>query len=143
MIGVQIRQNVSALSDAGDAAIEHCMSLVAQELFGNVRRESPVDTGRLASSFVSEKRDRLTHTVFTNVEYALAVHEGTRPRTITPINARALFWPGAAHPFASVRHPGTRANAYGTRAIDRTRQRLDEFAQIAVDKAVAEMEAPK
>lgn len=141
MIGISIKQNVSALSDAGEQAIEICLSLVAQELFGNIRRETPVDTGRLANSFMLDRRGRMSHAVHTNVDYALAVHEGTRPRQIFPVNARALFWRGAAHPVASVSHPGTTANPYAKRAIDATTRRIDEFAQTAVDQVIASLEA--
>ena len=68
------------------------------------------DTGRL--------RDSITHRVSpggdevaigTNVEYA-AIHQfggKTPPRIIRPRSKKALFWPGAAHPVKSVRHPGS------------------------------------
>lgn len=47
--------------------------------------------------------------VGTNKVYARILHEGgkTRPHTIRPVNAAALFWPGAKHPVKVVRHPGS------------------------------------
>lgn len=48
----------------------------------------------------------------TNLNYARMVSEGTRPHRIVPRTAKALFWPGAAHPVRSVNHPGTRPNPY-------------------------------
>lgn len=38
--------------------------------------------------------------------YAAAHQFGTRPRVLKPVNAKALFWPGAKHPVKSVKHPG-------------------------------------
>lgn len=47
--------------------------------------------------------------VGTNLVYA-AIHQfggRTSPRTILPSRKKALFWPGAAHPVRSVKHPGS------------------------------------
>lgn len=57
-------------------------------------------------------------TVGTNLSYARMVHDGTRPHQIVARNARALFWPGAAHPVRSVNHPGYKGNPYLTDALD-------------------------
>ena len=54
-----------------------------------------------------------------NVAYALAVEAGTPPHIILPRNKKALYWPGAAHPVKSVRHPGTRGKPYLRPAADR------------------------
>ncbi len=53
-----------------------------------------------------------------NVNYALAVEEGTRPHVIRPVNAKALWWPGLDHPVMSVNHPGTKARPYLIPAAD-------------------------
>lgn len=47
--------------------------------------------------------------VGTNVKYA-AIHQfggKTRPHKINARPGKALFWPGASHPVASVNHPGS------------------------------------
>jgi hypothetical protein len=46
--------------------------------------------------------------VKTGLHYAPMVEEDTRPHLIGPVRKKALFWPGAAHPVAFVRHPGTK-----------------------------------
>lgn len=65
-------------------------------------------SGRLRRSFaVKAGSDRVA--VGTNVVYA-AIHQfgGRTPaRTISPVNKKALFWPGARHPVKSVKHPGS------------------------------------
>jgi hypothetical protein len=40
------------------------------------------------------------------------VIEGTKAHEILPVNAEALYWPGALHPVKRVWHPGTIANDY-------------------------------
>lgn len=72
------------------------------------RGQTLTDTGRLRGS--------ITHRVVgdavevgTNVVYG-AIHQlgGRTPaRTIRPKTKKALFFPGAAHPVAKVRHPGS------------------------------------
>lgn len=48
----------------------------------------------------------------TDVEYAEYQQFGTDPYTIRPTSAKALFWPGAAHPVAVVHHPGLKARPF-------------------------------
>ncbi len=135
-VQLQIREQFAEYGEVGERALANMMSIVAQELWGQIRAESPVDHGRLAGSFVLEERDELTYAIFSNVTYALAVHDGSGRRTIRPRNARALFWPGARHPVASVDMPARPANKYAERAKATTMDRLEDFAQTAVDQAM-------
>jgi hypothetical protein len=57
------------------------------------------------------------------------VTEGTRPHLILPRGARALHWPGAAHPVAMVHHPGTAPNPF---IEDAYAARASELAERAV-----------
>ena len=71
-----------------------------------------VDTGRLRQS-INRQASKDEVLVGTNVVYA-AIHQfgGKTPaRTIRPKSRKALFWPGARHPVASVRHPGSKVPA--------------------------------
>ena len=66
------------------------------------------DSGRLRRSItVDAVSDRVR--VGTNVAYARIHQLGgkTKPHTIRPVHARALFWPGAKHPVKAVSHPGS------------------------------------
>lgn len=51
-----------------------------------------------------------TVTVSNTDPKAPMVMGGTRAHEIRPLGKRALFWPGARHPVASVFHPGTAPN---------------------------------
>ena len=83
----------------------------------------PVDTGRLRASIQGEARRTWTlrpqFIVFSNVDYAPMVNDGTRPHVIRPRNARALrFEVGGRIVYARyVMHPGTRARPFLDRAL--------------------------
>ena len=113
-------------------AIALAIKYTATEVWGNVRKEAPVDHGRLAGSFQLDQVDDLTYRIWSGVEYALAVHEGTNPHVIEPKNKKALYWNGAKHPVRRVMHPGTQANPYADRAIEQASSRMNEFISRAL-----------
>lgn len=82
-----------------------------------------VDTGRLRASIRVERRSllglRMRWTVGSDVEYAAAVNDGTRPHKITAKNAQALRfrWNGKTVIVKSVQHPGTKAKPFLDRAL--------------------------
>lgn len=91
-----------------------------------MKRETPVRTGTLRRSITSRvERGGDRGIIGTNLTYARAVHDGSKPHIIRPKRAKALFWKGAAHPVRVVHHPGTKANAF----IARTRDRLRPIAE--------------
>ncbi len=73
------------------------------------RRNAPVRTSNLANSGTSEVNAAGTQGIvrFT-APYSVFVHEGTglfgpHKTKIVPISAKALYWPGAAHPVRAVK----------------------------------------
>ncbi|MGE5552831.1 MAG: hypothetical protein ACM3XZ_02770 [Betaproteobacteria bacterium] len=44
-------------------------------------------------------------------EYGVYLELGTPPHIIRPVEKKALYWHGAAHPVREVHHPGTRPHA--------------------------------
>ena len=113
-------------------AIALAIKYTATEVWGNIRKEAPVDHGRLAGSFQLDQVDDLTYRIWSGVEYALAVHEGTKPHVIEPKNKKALYWDGAKHPVKRVMHPGTQANPYADRAIEQAKGKQSEFISRAL-----------
>lgn len=113
-------------------AISLVFKYTATEIWGNIRKEAPVDHGRLAGSFQLEKIDDLAYRIKSGVEYAYHVHEGTDPHVIEPKNKKALYWKGAKHPVRRVMHPGTEANPYANRAIEQAKERRNEFISRAL-----------
>jgi len=101
--------------------------------------ECPVDEGRLRSSLqVKLVRDARGPYVMvgTDVEYALAVHEGTKPHRILPRRGRFLVFPASGSPgkghgsrnsspmiFARVvNHPGTKPRPFLRNALQEVRR---------------------
>jgi hypothetical protein len=90
------------------------------------KREAPVRTGNLRrtiTSRVEQGGDR--GVIGTNASYARPVHEGSRPHTIVPVRAKALFWKGASHPVRIVRHPGNKPNKFFERAAESSRSAVE------------------
>jgi len=82
----------------------------------------PVRTGNLRNSLREEllvRGDLIEGAVGTDVVYALAVHDGTRPHTVRPRRARVLrFVAGGEVVFAArVHHPGTRPRPFLREAL--------------------------
>lgn len=75
-----------------------------------------VRSGRLRASIthqiIATPMGGLVARIGSNVEYAGFVEYGTRAHTIKPRRKRALYWKGAPHPVARVRHPGNRPYPY-------------------------------
>ena len=80
------------------------------------RATVPWRTGFLTQSFRAELTTGMLRW-FPTASYAPYVEFGTKPHTIVPRTAKALYWPGASHPVQSVNHPGTKPNAFMERII--------------------------
>ena len=128
------QEDVDRLLAATREAMALAIKYTATEVWGNIRKEAPVDHGRLAGSFQLSQLDDFAWKIWSGVHYALAVHEGTDPYVIRPVNKKALYWAGADHPVAKVNHPGIRANPYATRAMDEASKRTDEFIRRALNE---------
>lgn len=76
----------------------------------------PWRTGFLVQTFKAQMSG-LVLTWSPTASYAPYVEFGTRPHVITAKNAKALYWPGAAHPVKSVNHPGTKPNDFMGRIV--------------------------
>ena len=64
----------------------------------------PHKGGWLLRSFIP-KFEPMKFTWAPAVNYAAFVELGTQAHDIFPINKKALFWPGADHPYKHVHHP--------------------------------------
>lgn len=120
------------------AALSGAVSKAAFALQGDCQAATPVDTGTLKASIHVEGPDVNATSVEAKVatggessSYAIAVHEGVGPRTITPVNKKALYWPGAAHPVKSVNNPGFAGRKYIERPLLAARPQLLAFISAA------------
>jgi HK97 gp10 family phage protein len=125
--------------------------IIEQELMNGMKRISyigfnhavavvPVDTGRLKGSIAPDaKRDGrdFVAIVGTKTTYAKPVEFGTAPHIIRPKTKRALYWAGEKHPWASVNHPGTKAQPYLRPALKRMIDAAPRELGAAMRKALA------
>lgn len=115
----------------------------ARKVQAEAVRLAPVDRGTLRASITQEiqtEGGRLVARVGTNVNYAVFVHEGTRPHIIRPRSKKVLsfVWPNAPAAVAAgrkkgksrgksgprvafrfVHHPGTRARPFLRQALQK------------------------
>jgi hypothetical protein len=142
------------LPDLMDKAVHDAGQFVAQ----NLQDAAPVGTsegpppsgdapGHLASSFYTQSESSqfasgAAVTVRTNqpqklewVRYGTGIYAGKG--RIYPTNKRALFWPGADHPYRSV--AGQRANDFVTPALEEA-PNADEVLGVVVDELIGILE---
>lgn len=82
-INVTINPSLTAIQKAyGNAGVREFLAKEIERISFKIQRfakqVTPVDTGVLRASIVTKSLGELSHEVFTNKEYALFVHEGTK-----------------------------------------------------------------
>lgn len=103
--------------------------------------ETPVDEWRLRSGFQSEFRNFYWR-LFNPVEYAVFVHEGTKPHKAprTNIEERALrHWLNPWSVWLSIMRKWTKANPFMERAVERWEEKVDEIFQREIDTMIYEL----
>ena len=130
-------EDIRRFAELATQVFSRATELLAQEVWGNIMRESPTDHGRLAGSFAIEQINDYDWRIYTNVEYALWVDEGTgihgpTGQRIVPVQANVLVfdWLGKTWFLRSVE--GQKPNPYADRAIDQADSRVEEFVARAM-----------
>lgn len=103
----------------------------------HAKREAPVNKsyggGNLRQMIKSYMLGRFSGAIESNAKYSVFVHEGTRPHVILPKAKRALANRRTDEMFGKrVNHPGTRANPYMTRAIEKSKDAINGFFHKAI-----------
>lgn len=93
--------------DELDAELLPRMDRLVGAIEADAKRYAPFDTGYLESRIDSYRAGPKLWRVHSHADYTTAVEYATQPHEIRPRAAKALYWPGAKHPVASVHHPGT------------------------------------
>ena len=102
------------------------------------KREAPVNKqsggGNLRQSIKSRMTGQAKGIVEVGAEYAVYVHEGTRPHMIRASNKKALANRRTGQFFGrTVNHPGTAANPFLQRAVDVAQKEVDSYFIKAVE----------
>ena len=122
---------IAGLQNKADRIPEELKNLVNTAAFAvdrEVKEASPVITGNLQGATSIDNLSDYEKRIFVDegiAPYAIYVIKGTRPHDIYPVNAKALYWPGADHPVKVVHHPGTEANDYFTTGVENARPEID------------------
>jgi len=98
----------------------------------------PWRTGFLTQSFRAEMTPGMLRW-FPTASYAPFVEFGTKPHVIEAKNAKALYWPGAAHPVRKVNHPGTQPNQFLERIVAASQGEIDQTFALALDTIVRQI----
>lgn len=122
---------IAGLQNKADRIPEELKNLVNTAAFAvdrEVKEASPVITGNLQGATSIDNLSDYEKRIFVDegiAPYAIYVIKGTQPHDIYPVNAKALYWPGADHPVKVVHHPGTEANDYFTTGVENARPEID------------------
>lgn len=125
-VRVHVELNERELNDQSRSFLRRRMSSLQRRTANQARQDVPVRTGNLGRT-IGEGQIHFTGprtvagSVHAKADYALYVHEGSRPHLIRPKRAQALrFQIGGRTVFAKlVRHPGTRARPFLRNAAER------------------------
>lgn len=122
---------IAGLQNKADKIPEELKNLVNTAAFAvdrEVKEAAPVVTGNLQGATSIDNLSDYEKRIFVDegiAPYAIYVIKGTQPHDIYPVNANALFWPGADHPVKVVHHPGTEANDYFSTGVENARPEID------------------
>ena|SRR5690625_5053246 len=123
----------AVLTGKSSAAVQLVQKAQRQTLT-RAKITSPVDSGMLRNSHVAEpikvSGDKVTTEISVEggakQDYAMYVHEGTKPHVIKPRRKKALSWKGPeGRVFATaVNHPGTEPRPWLRNALQSTAPKL-------------------
>lgn len=130
-------EEVAAFIDRSISVRNRAVELTAADIWGMSKEESPVDHGRLAGSHQLEQVDDLTWRIFTNVLYALWVHEGTgifgpEGMPITPVSASVLVFEVDGEMIFARQVSGRPPDPFYDRAMNRAAARTDDYVAAAL-----------
>lgn len=108
--------------------LEETTDLIAIDLESNIKKEAPYKQGRLKRSIRVDTRVNKKISIITGywdegvAPHGIFVLAGTKPHTIKPKKKKALSWSGMPtdYPVGAVKHPGTKANDFLGRGLNKT-----------------------
>jgi len=120
-----------------DTAVERCILKIQSDAM----KEAPVNKqsggGNLRQSIKAMMTGPASGKVEVGASYGIYVHEGTAPHIIRIVNKRVLANRRTNQVFGTiVHHPGTKANPFLQRAVDKNSDFIDKQFENAVDEAL-------
>jgi len=140
-IAIEVRgtEQVRALLEKGKAVAPKALERIAIRLMGNIKEESPIDTGRLAGSWFVRKVNDTEYIVRSETNYARYVYEGRKPGSpppYAPIERWAKRHNLPAHPvWLKIWKKGIEPNRFIDRAMEKIGADVDGELQSAAKEA--------
>ncbi|WP_264803698.1 HK97-gp10 family putative phage morphogenesis protein [Cytobacillus sp. NCCP-133] len=132
-------QDFEGLTSDTRKTVSKALEYTAEDIFANIKREAPVDHGRLAGSFQLKKLNDLQFQIYSQVEYIWFVHEGTgiygpHNTPIKPVTSPVLRFMINGRWISKKEVKGQKGNPFMDRAFDKTETRLQEFIIRAIQE---------
>jgi hypothetical protein len=110
---------------------------LAEVAYNEAYHGAPWKTGKLAKSLVKEVDEDGAAVIRALAPYAKCVVKGTAPHEIRPVNVSCLAFEAAGGDMVFtrlVRHPGTKPNPFIERAVEKTRDHVEDlFAELFME----------
>jgi HK97 gp10 family phage protein len=131
-------QTIKELSKAVQKTVGTIQNQAIREApYGKFPHFGTQDARRLRQRITSKMTTKLTGVIESEAPYSAAVHEGSRPHIIVPINKRVLYSRNINQFFGRrVRHPGTQPNPFLERAIQKSVKKMEEFFGTALQNVL-------
>lgn len=108
----------------------------AYKIESESKREAPAISGKLRQ-MITTSLSFLKGVVSANALYSIYVHEGTRAHTIVPKRKKVLADRRKGVIFGrKVRHPGTAPNRFMVRAINKSKDTIENYFQKALENTI-------
>ena len=103
------------------------------------KQRTPIDTGRLRSSYQTEFRP-LYGSLSPTVNYAIFVHEGTKPHIIRAVNKKVLADKKRGIIFGPVvHHPGTKAQPFLKEGVEASLDNIRGYFEQEISAGLTEI----
>lgn len=118
-------------------AVTHSISILQNQTIKEAPVNKEASGGNLRQSVHSSMETKIRGAVSVDAKYGLFVEMGTKPHEIRPVNKKGLANVRQGKFFGKlVRHPGTRANPFLERAIDRVTPNVLNFFKVAINNVL-------
>lgn len=131
----ELRERFKRVPSVVGPELERATKKAGAVLLGTSKKESPVRTGTLRRSINMEYKP-IQVSVFTNLVYAVPVHEGYRAHTIYPRRAKALRFKTRGGEIVYVKRaniPRFRGNPFMKRAVQKEENRINKIFSEALN----------
>jgi hypothetical protein len=133
----ELRAAFKKAPDITAKELEKATKEAGKTILATEKEEVPIKTGQLRRSITLDYHP-ISVSIYPTVNYALPVHEGTKAHIILPVRASVLaFKKNGKMVFVKrVNHPGSKANKFVERTVQRTENGINNLFQRALDNII-------